>query len=68
MDKVQKIALKDYYLAYFDILGYKDFIKNKNIDNKEFLQNIIDIISGVRNDLSANNGDYLSNKQIEEKL
>lgn len=33
--------IKPYYIAYFDILGYKDFIKDEKIDEESFLQSNI---------------------------
>ncbi|MBR0198892.1 MAG: hypothetical protein IJQ42_01840 [Oscillospiraceae bacterium] len=35
--------LRDYYIAYFDILGYKSFFDDKENDVFEFLDNVINV-------------------------
>ena len=35
--------LKTYYIAYFDILGYKNFFDDKENDILEFLYNMIQV-------------------------
>ena len=35
--------VKQYYIAYFDILGYKNFFEDENNDIREFLHNVIHV-------------------------
>ena len=48
--------LQNYYLAYFDVLGYKAFFQEEEADHKGFLKDILGILDYVKsqvNDYSA---------------
>ena len=40
---------KEYYIAYFDILGYKGFFEDKDNDINEFLNYIIKLVRDIIN-------------------
>ena len=44
--------LKDYYIAYFDILGYKSFFDNKDNNHVGFLENILHSIYDIKNKIA----------------
>lgn len=48
-----KSELKNYYLAYFDILGYKAFFDDEKNDHKKFLRDILDMVDDVKNNLET---------------
>lgn len=47
MNIKEQYKVKSYYIAYFDILGYKAFFENQENDIIEFLHNIVDMASDV---------------------
>ena len=47
-DEEGKSELKEYYVAYFDILGYKAYFEDENIDENSFLHTISDCIEDVK--------------------
>ena len=42
-----------HYIAYLDILGYKDFLKNKPEQSEQYLQTILDAVEKVKHNVSA---------------
>lgn len=55
MEYKKTMNTKQYYIAYFDILGYKDFFEDKEADVQDFLQRNISIINdtaGITNNES----------------
>ena len=42
-----KRKTENYYIAYFDILGYKDFFANKDNDLNEFLEFNISLVNDI---------------------
>lgn len=47
MNVTNKPKLKNYYIAYFDILGYKSFFIDEN-DHQKLLQDILNIVRDVK--------------------
>ncbi len=47
MNNNEQYKVKSYYIAYFDILGYKAFFENQENDIIEFLHNVVDMASDV---------------------
>lgn len=60
LDKELNIPLKDYYICYFDILGYKDYMDKNPEKHKQFLINVMladeDVQSVLRYDGKENVG------------
>lgn len=52
--------IKEYYIAYFDLLGYKDFFKNHPDKVEEFLSAIHDSISSARRYIQEINSLFLA--------
>ena len=42
-----------HYIAYMDILGYKDFLKSKHKKPEQYLQTILDAVERVKGNVSA---------------
>lgn len=42
-----------HYIAYIDILGYKDFLKNKPEESEQYLQTILDAVKRVKGNVSS---------------
>lgn len=49
-----KVETKEYYIAYFDILGYKNFFEDKENDINEFLNYNINLVDDVMNNTTKN--------------
>lgn len=47
MEQVEAYKVRSYYIAYFDILGYKAFFENQENDILEFLHNVIHMAADV---------------------
>ena len=54
MKNIEAYKVRSYYIAYFDILGYKAFFENQENDILSFLHNVIDMASDVINKTSVN--------------
>lgn len=52
--------IKNYYIAYFDLLGYKDFFKSHPDKVEEFLSAIHDSISSARRYIQEINSSFLA--------
>ena len=53
--------IQDYYIAYFDILGYKDFFEHQSEKVPELLKSIHDAIQHTKNHLSFANQSPIMN-------
>ena len=62
---MSNVALKDYYIAYFDILGYKAFFADKGNDVFEFLQANVNMANDIVRKTSPDA--VFSNMQFEVK-
>lgn len=51
MNETYEPELKNYYIAYFDILGYKAFFEDEKNDRQKFLLDILAIVDDVKNNL-----------------
>lgn len=49
MNSIGRYKVKSYYIAYFDILGYKAFFENQENDIIEFLHNVVNMTADVIN-------------------
>ena len=47
-DEEGKNELKEYYIAYFDILGYKAYFEDENIDENSFLHTITECMKDIK--------------------
>ncbi len=72
MDNIVPNPILEYYIAYFDILGYKDFFKKTPENEQQFLNAIHDAISKVKGTLKTINGselvDFVANLEIKIKI
>ena len=51
--KIEKeYKLQNYYLAYFDVLGYKAFFDEEGSDHEEFLKDILGILEYVKSQVN----------------
>lgn len=48
----RKYNLQNYYLAYFDVLGYKAFFQEEESDHKEFLKDILGVLDYVKSQVN----------------
>lgn len=44
----QRICTHKYYIAYIDILGYKDYLKNRPEDSERYLHTILDAVENTK--------------------
>lgn len=44
----QRICTRKYYIAYMDILGYKEYLKNRPEDSERYLHTILDAIENTK--------------------
>ncbi|MCH5192030.1 MAG: hypothetical protein J1F23_07680 [Oscillospiraceae bacterium] len=54
MHSIEPYKVKSYYIAYFDILGYKAFFENQENDIIEFLHNVVNMAADVINKTDSN--------------
>ena len=59
MNNIEPNPISEYYIAYFDILGYKDFFKKTPENERQFLNAINDAIQRVKEDVKTFNGSEL---------
>ena len=45
---------ENYFIAYFDILGYKEYFEDKDNDINEFLNSIINLVNDILNRTTKN--------------
>ena len=50
-----QIKLSDYYIAYFDILGYRGLFSGNEGQNCEIIENIITAFNKISNSVNQNN-------------
>lgn len=50
-----QIKLSDYYIAYFDILGYRGLFSGNEGQNCEIIENIITAFNKISNSINQNN-------------
>ena len=64
MSETCKPELKNYYIAYFDILGYKAFFEDEKNDHHKFLQDILAMVDDVKNNLEDAEKYYIEKIQF----
>ena len=60
-----QIKLSDYYIAYFDILGYRGLFSGNEGQNCEIIENIITAFNKISNSINQNNW-LSSTKQLKK--
>lgn len=72
MNKNNPNPISEYYIAYFDILGYKDFFRKTPGNEQQFLNAIHDAISKVKNTVNLFNDseliEYVAESHIKIKI
>ena len=60
-----QIKLSDYYIAYFDILGYRGLFSGNEGQNCEIIENIITAFNKISNSINQNNSSPILEFEIK---